>query len=640
MTSFTKGSFRRRIELDEALQLDRAGGLIRDDRRRRPFYFDGRFLTARDLTREQDYFLTRQAELGRATGSGVITGLNVSFTGAGIITVSEGHGITSSGELVTLTNNLRINLADLAESQDLDARFGIAARPRPPVRQRSGVFILAIRPVEFTANPVAAYPQSLTGSRTVEDGEIVEAAALTLIPFADDSNPAERASEQSRIARDIFLRRDPLQPSQNALPLAMLSLSRGVINWLDPYLVRREVGADHGDTLGFGFAPRALREAQFLQYRRHLDDVLTRRAQSNQSLRIAAAEHFFVLPPAGPLPAAAVDTNAFTQVFFPPAIPVEMSVIPEDELRALIEDALLLPPIDLSLRDQELATTSVLILAPVPRDRFQMIEAGLDLGAALQPPPQVLPRLFAGRRPTELLSALTFRNQSLPVELRQLSSDERWRKAVNFIQSRTEASGAPLLYYIRRRNFTPKPELAGALVRPLGNDEITEKTATDLATALTARLRGAAAALPPNIDPLTRWNNFRRNPNSTAAALTIASESLSSRKFADRPISFLLSISLFERDGRNELGARRTAAATASPRFGIGLDKLQVPVTTLEAFLNALLPTPGLVEFDQLLDAAPATATTLALQRLIQNNAPAPNFQALIAAWLKAKAIQ
>ena len=650
MISFTKGSFRRRIELDEAVQLDRAGSLIRDDRRRRPFYFDGRFLTARDLTREQDYFLARQADLGRATGSGVINGLFVSFDNSSVITIRPGHGITSSGEIVTVASLLRINLADIAESQDLDARFGVSASPRPSARQRSGVFILAIRPVEYTANPVAAYPQTLTGNRSVEDGEIVEAAAVTLIPFAEDSNPAERSNQQSRIARDIFLRRDPLQASQNALPIAMLSLSRGVINWLDVHLVRREVGADHGDSLGFGFAPRALREAQFIQYRQHLSSILTRRAQTNQSLRFPASEHFFVLPPAGPLPAAAVDTNSFTQSYFPPSIPVEMSVIPEDELRALVEDALLLPPIDLSLRDQEMATSSVLILAAVPRDKFQQIEAGLDAGANLQPSQPVIPKLLAGRRPFEILNTLTLRNQALPLELRQLSSDERWRKAVALIQGRASAEGAPLLWYVRRRNFTQKPELAGAGIRPVGNDESIERNLTQLATNLQTRLRGQAPQLPGFVDPLARWNAFRRAPNLTIAALATATDALSSPKYAARPLAFLLAMSLFERDGLNEANARRVAVSIGSPRFGNGVDRLQaitsapnitgIPLALLEGFLRGLVAESRLVEFDQLLDNSDNNRLTLALQRLIPNGAAlAPNFSVLINAWLTARVI-
>src|SRR5438876_942349 len=98
MIDFTVGAMRRRIEIDDAVKLEKAGTLIRDNRRRRPYYFDGRFLTARDLTREQNYFLARQAELGRATGSGVVTGLGVTLLPPSTVRINAGHGITATGE--------------------------------------------------------------------------------------------------------------------------------------------------------------------------------------------------------------------------------------------------------------------------------------------------------------------------------------------------------------------------------------------------------------------------------------------------------------------------------------------------------------------------------------------------------------
>ena len=55
--------------------LQNDGSLVIDSQRSRPYWFDGRFLAARDLQREQDYFLQRQADLGQAAGFSVIHGL-------------------------------------------------------------------------------------------------------------------------------------------------------------------------------------------------------------------------------------------------------------------------------------------------------------------------------------------------------------------------------------------------------------------------------------------------------------------------------------------------------------------------------------------------------------------------------------
>src|SRR6188508_383410 len=56
--------------------------LVLDGLRRRPRYFDGKFLTGADLTRDQDYIRQRQADLARATGTGVVAGLDVSVEGS------------------------------------------------------------------------------------------------------------------------------------------------------------------------------------------------------------------------------------------------------------------------------------------------------------------------------------------------------------------------------------------------------------------------------------------------------------------------------------------------------------------------------------------------------------------------------
>ena len=60
-TSFTGGSTRSRLKADQVRDLTASGALVLDSRRRRPLYFDGRFLAARDLAREQDYFLDRKS---------------------------------------------------------------------------------------------------------------------------------------------------------------------------------------------------------------------------------------------------------------------------------------------------------------------------------------------------------------------------------------------------------------------------------------------------------------------------------------------------------------------------------------------------------------------------------------------------
>ena len=270
----TQGAAREQIAAADVAALRTSGVLIEDPRRERPRWFDGRFLAARDLIRDQQYFLTREADLGRAAGSGVANGLFVTpGSDAAHPAGSAGHGITPAGELVLLPDTLTITLTDIPVAEQLSARFGLGRIPNPPLRSRTGLFVLALRPVEFTANPIGAYPTSLTGQRTVEDGDVIEATAMVLVPWQDDGADDALEARRGRAARTIFRRRQR-GVSANVLPLAMIALQSNTIVWIDEAMVRRELGADRGDLPGLGFAPRALRVAHLLQHQSHLADVV------------------------------------------------------------------------------------------------------------------------------------------------------------------------------------------------------------------------------------------------------------------------------------------------------------------------------------------------------------------------------
>src|SRR6187455_3205362 len=122
--TLTQGAARERIDPTEAPLLRSRGVLVEDPRRERPRYFDGRFLAARDLIRDQQYFLTREADLGQAAGSGVALGLFVrQGTEAQSLAISPGHGVTPAGELVLLPREVTISLANIPAAEQLSARF-------------------------------------------------------------------------------------------------------------------------------------------------------------------------------------------------------------------------------------------------------------------------------------------------------------------------------------------------------------------------------------------------------------------------------------------------------------------------------------------------------------------------------------
>lgn len=479
-----------RLRLDPAL-IDRfQRSLVVDHRRRRPLYFDGRFLAARDLVREQNYFLTRQSDLGRAGGFGVVDGLYVDRGGTpSSLVITAGHGVTPAGELVVVPSDLAIELTDVPEIQRLNAAFGLLNRPTEPPRNRTGLFVVALRPVEFSANPIASYPTSVTGQRGVEDGEIVEGAVVTLIPYPDEGPDVTPAMRRARVAHEIFVGGTAKGTAAGALPLAVVSLNRGVVEWVDVFLVRREVGATQADIVGLGFAPRALREAHLLQYEGHLREVLALRQALGQ--RFAASEYFHALPPAGRMPAACIDPKDFTQIFFPGTVDVDLSIVPEDEVPALVEESLALQPIDLTRTADELDSTAVLVLIPVPRRELRTISSGVaSLSRSLKP---AAPGMLARRHPLEHLRGLRLPGNFVPLPEPGEAEDAAWRKLLG---------RGGMLWYVRRRTLHHRADLAGerellkSLQAPSGGAAELNRLQAELAAkdaALTAREKAARA---------------------------------------------------------------------------------------------------------------------------------------------------
>ena len=447
MKTFTTGPAREEIDLAELQKWKQQGTIITDDRRRRPLWFDGRFLDAQALNAEQQYFLARQSDYGRVSGFGVISGLDVRAHSqkARTVIVDSGHGLTPSGAQVVLEESLTVDLANVAEGQQLDASFGISAIPKASPFNRTGLYIIALRPVEYTGNPIASYPTHVDAKRSVHDGSVIEATAVTLIPYPDPGAATELELRRSHVARDIFFSQSLKGQPETVLPLAMLALDHGVIRWLDVFMVRREISQLERNVWGLGISPRPLRAAHLRQYSLHLGEL---QQQLGPGARITASEHFSVLPPAGPMPASGVKGEDFSHSFFPAEMDVELSIVPEDELPALLEDSMLLPPLDLELAGEAQESTSVLVVMPVPRHQFRSLSQSLP--TLIRELPAAQPGRLAKRKPVTALNHLLARRVFRPAEPAEVSADSLWR---------TELSKQSQLWYLRRRNLQTKAEV-------------------------------------------------------------------------------------------------------------------------------------------------------------------------------------
>lgn len=550
-----------KLTADDRDQLIKQHVLFGDARRWRPRWFDGRFLAASDLQAEQNYFLIREADLGRAAGSGIIQGLMVAEEPeTEQLRIEAGSGVTDRGELIVVPETLVVAPANIPQIQRLDAAFGLQPIPAEPARNRTGLYVLALRLVEWTANPIGAYPTSLTGRRSVEDGTIVQGVAVTFIPYPDTGNEESWLRRRARVAREIFAEGKDRGLDSGALPLALVALRGNFVEWVDPFMVRRETGAERPAGMDFGFGARALREAHLLQFQRHLADSFA----ANSSQPFNATAYFDALPPVGQFPAGTLDADALTQRFFPPGIDVELSFVPEDELPAVIEESLLLPPIDLTDTIEERAGTGVIVLVPLPRAQFNARRGSLpNFDAEL---PRLRPAfvdLKALATPKTLLLAQRLR---APVATAPPPKEQAWR---GFLR---DALQKPLLWFVRRRHLPIPSNVAGTPVNATSVHVANPRKFVDLVrenNSLAERLGRVKAVGSREVDVLTGRltdNRFVERPALLKSLLANASGETGSALRAEDIVAKL--------------------APAADPKLGEGLSLIEKEDAALGRTLN------------------------------------------------------
>ena len=469
------------------------GSVFVDRRRSRPRWFDGRFLKAADLNRESGYFLTRQSDLAVATGTGVVEGLMVKQNDSTRITIAQGHGMTFDGERVFLPNDVDISLHNIALAEELNVKMGLSRKPAPPDRSRSGIYIIALRPLEFTANPTASYPVDVDGQRQMRDGSIIEATAITLVPFSYPAGAARSSqARRAEVAHQVFAQATEYHIPSTTLPLAMIEMRRGKLLWLDNHMVRRDMGAVHSDVLGFGFTPRPIRSSHFKQYDAMIQDIVAQRKRTDADLGFSATQFFKSLPSAGRLPAACVDLSSFTQHYFPDVMDVEMSIIPEDEMGLLIEESMLLPPILLD-DDTAMENTSVMVFLPVPRHVFYSeTKAIKKLPDPIRFPVKTVRSKFTPRDYLNVFQAKLPDFKTPEVKNEEALRQVAWQR---LLYKET------FVWYVRRRHVSYKDEITGTTVHVMTNEHKDETDMRRYQRTLglydeftTLKVRGSAAA--------------------------------------------------------------------------------------------------------------------------------------------------
>lgn len=335
-----------------------------DPKLSRTHYFDGRLLKASDLTRDQEYLDERLREVGRAVGSGIVHGLQVSLDNRDQLHVSPGLAIAPSGRALELEGeSLSIDLHDSA---------AIAANnPDSPARIPRGLYAVTLEFVEVGSEEVSeVYPRDLEGQRGFHVNAWSEGVQVSLTPlrqslpnasanYRTKLNPQHALAARSALVREFVS--NPGQPvdlPEDAVALGLLAIEHERPLWLDMGLVRRPHRHPHSEN--------ALQQDLYRHYQELLNDVVQARIDRGLHGEFPASHHFRVLPPYGSLPKNTLDPETGRQAWFPAGYEVSVAPVRLDDLDAILAESAALDPIDLEKDDD----VDIMVLVPLSDHQF------------------------------------------------------------------------------------------------------------------------------------------------------------------------------------------------------------------------------------------------------------------------------
>lgn len=318
-----------------------------DPRLTRTHYFDGRLLTAEDLTRDQIYLDQRLREVGQTLGQGVMRGLEVTFDRVtGQLTLNPGVGISSAGRVLELSKPLSIDLGD----RSLIAQLNKGKHRR----FNRGLYAVVLRYAEVRTDIAEVFPQDLGDKRGFNFDVISEAVQLGLVPLP------QPLPQQNWLTIRANLIREYLGDGQAAglipedgIALGVLAIRDDRPEWLDEELLRYPLRA--------ALRPGDIQMDLARHYENLFEDVMSYRRAGSLGGDFAASEYFRLLPPVGSLPKEAIDPMRGRHGFFPESFRVWTAPIRMSDLELVRKESMQLPPIDLSLNEP----VDVIVLAPL-----------------------------------------------------------------------------------------------------------------------------------------------------------------------------------------------------------------------------------------------------------------------------------
>lgn len=348
-------------------------------------FFNGRLLTARDLTREQVANRDVDKRLGQAIGDGIAYGFEVSES------KSMSPQSTSASPILTIAAGLAINRRGQTLKLDKDVDVGLVRQPgngagsgQPfnectPLQTGTytagaGVYLLTVAPA-VTAEGLAATAGLERAIASCNTDTIVSALQFRLVQLNPPLTDAELDDEnhlRNLIAYKCFgvddlrsLTSDPFGPelekyglldslrpnrlTECDVPLAILYWTLlGGIRFIDLWSVRQTLtSVNRSGGLSHFVEERSKHEgeARFLQFQQHVTEV---RQSTADPRNVAAFDHFKHLPAFGVIPRASDSQSGFDhRRFFQEQTYREPVFIEGARLEHLIRESVEFAPIKL-----------------------------------------------------------------------------------------------------------------------------------------------------------------------------------------------------------------------------------------------------------------------------------------------------